>query len=384
MKILIIRNYPNYMNVKNATYNIQELGLAAALVRKGHICDIVFWTDREEEVVVCDVPDSKGKIHIFYKKAITLLKNTIYKIDDLIAEYDIIQPCEYNQIQAYIYARRYPDKVIIYHGQYWGKENKRYNQWCKFFDLWGIPTYIRNHTLFITKSDLAKQYLVDKGLSSDSIYALGVGINKNALYLGDKEKIPDECLKIDTFKEEIKLLYVGEFMPRRHIKFIGKIVKELNQRGIQSKLIIVGKNSTKYGKECKDYFDREQITQYIYHIEKVEQKYLSEIYKRCTAFIFPSTYEIFGMVLLESMYFGLPVFCALNGGSSMIVKNNENGFILDELKVEAWVEKLTEVHNNKILARNIGESAHNSVVSEYTWDALADKFISIYKKRLEV
>ena len=47
MKILIIRNYPSYMAVKNNTYNIQEVGLAKALIRKGHICDIVFWTDKK-------------------------------------------------------------------------------------------------------------------------------------------------------------------------------------------------------------------------------------------------------------------------------------------------------------------------------------------------
>ena len=51
MKILIIRNYPSYMDVEKNTYNIQEVGLAKALVRKGNICDIVFWTDKEEKEV---------------------------------------------------------------------------------------------------------------------------------------------------------------------------------------------------------------------------------------------------------------------------------------------------------------------------------------------
>ena len=34
MKILIIRNYPSYMDVEKNTYNIQEVGLAKALVRR--------------------------------------------------------------------------------------------------------------------------------------------------------------------------------------------------------------------------------------------------------------------------------------------------------------------------------------------------------------
>lgn len=52
MKILIIRNFPSYMAVKNNTYNIQEVGLAKALVRKGHHCDIIFWTEKAEERIV--------------------------------------------------------------------------------------------------------------------------------------------------------------------------------------------------------------------------------------------------------------------------------------------------------------------------------------------
>lgn len=64
MKILIIRNFPSYMAVKNNTYNIQEVGLAKALVRKGHFCDIIFWTDKAEETV--DVPvDKLGTVHVF-------------------------------------------------------------------------------------------------------------------------------------------------------------------------------------------------------------------------------------------------------------------------------------------------------------------------------
>ena len=45
MKILIVRNFPSYMDVRRRTYNIQELGLAKSLVRMGNTCGVVFWTD---------------------------------------------------------------------------------------------------------------------------------------------------------------------------------------------------------------------------------------------------------------------------------------------------------------------------------------------------
>ena len=118
MKILIIRNYPSYMSVKNNTYNIQEVGLAKALVRKGHDCDILFWTKNEPETI--DVPvDSFGHIRVFYRKGKTLLKNTVFfNCEDLFEKYDILQPCEYNQMQSWILAKKYPQKTVIYHGPY--------------------------------------------------------------------------------------------------------------------------------------------------------------------------------------------------------------------------------------------------------------------------
>ena len=66
MKILIIRNFPSYMAVKNNTYNIQEVGLAKALIRKGNTCDILFWTDKQEETVEIPVFNG-GVLHVFYR-----------------------------------------------------------------------------------------------------------------------------------------------------------------------------------------------------------------------------------------------------------------------------------------------------------------------------
>lgn len=105
MKILIIRTFPGYMNVRKNTYNIQEIGLAKALIRKGHICDIVFWTDKSPETVSYKF-DGDKELKIFYLNGKNILNNAIYKdLDELIAQYDIIQPAEHNQIYSAILAK---------------------------------------------------------------------------------------------------------------------------------------------------------------------------------------------------------------------------------------------------------------------------------------
>ena len=126
MKILIIRNFPSYMDVKYNTYNIQEVGLAKALTRKGHKTDIVFWTDDEEKEETITF-DGNLSITVFYKKGKNILKNAWYPgIDELIPKYDIIQTCEYNQIQSWFLAKKYKDKIAIYHGPYFSKFNKNH------------------------------------------------------------------------------------------------------------------------------------------------------------------------------------------------------------------------------------------------------------------
>ena len=56
------------------TYNIQEVGLAKALVRKGNVCDIVFWTDKDEKEVAIPV-DDRGKVTVFYPDVMNCLHN---------------------------------------------------------------------------------------------------------------------------------------------------------------------------------------------------------------------------------------------------------------------------------------------------------------------
>ena len=55
MKVLIVRPFPSMLDVRQNTYNIQEIGLAKALNRRGCQTDLLFWTDGEEKCVVSEI-----------------------------------------------------------------------------------------------------------------------------------------------------------------------------------------------------------------------------------------------------------------------------------------------------------------------------------------
>lgn len=371
MKILIIRNYPSYMSVDNNTYNIQEVGLAKALVRRGHICDIVFWTDKDEETKIIPV-DDYGVVHAFYRHGKTLLKNTVFtQCTSLFDKYDILQPAEYNQIQSWILAKKYPQKTIIYHGPYYSPFNKRYNLMCKVFDLLCLNQYIRKKTKFLVKSRMAKELLTRKGIKSVDVKVVGVGIDSQMLSANDEEICEPLFKAIERQEKGIKLLYIGRFEKRRNIPFIIDVFEKVLEKKPDARLYMIGTGNPDYLKMSFDYMVKRGLRKKIVWQEKMEQKYLSSIYKKVDFFLLPTEYEIFGMVLLESMYYGNVVLTTLNGGSSTLIQSGKNGFILDK-EPEEWAKCVVDLSDERKL--KISKEATNTIMKNNTWDRLAPTF----------
>ena len=133
MKILLVRTWPTLLDVGKQTYNIQEVGLAKALMRRGHQVDLLFWTNEEEKDVL--VPVAEGaNIHVFYRHGPVALKCVFFPhMKKLAEQYDILQTGEYSQLYSWHLAGKYPDKTVIYHGPYYAPFNRNYNRLC-----WGI------------------------------------------------------------------------------------------------------------------------------------------------------------------------------------------------------------------------------------------------------
>lgn len=215
MKILIVRPWPSVLDVTKNTYNIQEVGLAKALVKRGHPTDILFWTDGDEMTVKVEVEGAKP-INVFYRHGKVLLKNVWFKGQEkLFARYDVLQTAEYNQMFSWHLAGKYPEKTVVYHGPYYSPFNKNYNRMCRVFDALFVGRYRRRGTRFLTKSELARKFLLEKRLSPEQVTTVGVGID--AELLRDRPDAGQTELeqKMRAQKTGLKLLYIGRIEPRR-------------------------------------------------------------------------------------------------------------------------------------------------------------------------
>lgn len=381
MKILIVRNFPSYMDVRHRTYNIQELGLAKSLVRMGNICGIVFWTDRDEEQIDY-VFDENRHICIYYRRGISLFHNTMFPgMKTLADSYDIIQSGEYSQMETWLLAKRYPGKTVVYHGPYYSEYNRKYHAMCRIFDLLFLGTYLRNRTRFIVKSHLARQFLQSKGILQENIKTLGVGMDTDALE-NCGEDVPEYIREAEKREKAIRLLYIGHLDPGRNILFILETMKAIRDMGQDVILNLVGTGEHGYTEKCWKYAQAKGLMPYIHYAEKMEQKYLSGLYRASDFFLLPTRYDIFGMVLLEAMYYGLAVLTTDNGGSTMMIQDGVNGCRL-ELDASRWAGIIVRLHGEREQLEHMKRCAHETVADRYTWDVLAPRFLAQYRQILD-
>lgn len=248
---------------------------------------------------------------------------------------------------------------------------------CKVFDALFLPKYIKLDTPFLVKSNLAKEFLVNKGIKECNVHTVGVGIDTQMLT--NAELMCNDAIykKMAQDSSLTKILYVGRIEERRNIKFLLDVFRKVHQKDTNAKLYMIGTGEKGYLDSCFSYMKEIGIADYVVWQEKMEQKFLSRIYQLSDFFLLPTEYEIFGMVLLEAMYYRNVVLTTVNGGSSTLLKNGENGFVFAEKNASVWANCILDLDKNKM--KSIQDNAHQTIAENYTWDMLANKFIEKYK-----
>lgn len=384
MKILLIRTIAIEEDCSKATYNNQGIGLATELSKLGHECGLVYYAKKEHGFTETIESDGE-KIKVYHIEGKNLVWNAIYnkELYEICNQYDIIQTSECDQICSWLVYKKYPQKTIIYHGPYKSKYTKKYNLRSKVFDFIFLHRSNFTKVPVITKSYLAEKYLKEKGF--ENVQTLGVGLNPYNLEQ-KVDNIPEKILDLERNKKDSKyILSIGAISKRKNFRFIIEVLNELvNKRGCKNyKLIVVGNKAykeEKYYQECFDYIKEKKLENNVINLQTIEQKYLKYIYQCSDVYVLPTQYDIFGMVYLESMYFGVPVVTTLCGGSSLLIQEGKTGFIRELGKQEEWADTIIKIAEDSTIQERMSKETKEQIEEHYLWSKLALDFEKNYKK----
>lgn len=381
MKILILRTMANVL--KLSTYNLQEVGLAKALIRLGHHCDILYYTDEKKDRRETITFDGDKTITILWMHGYNILYEAVYpSLKKIVDDYDIIQVSDYVGFTSVWLNAKHQDKTVNYQGPYYCPYNKKDILRTSVMDRVLLP-FSRKSTMVVgTKSELATKYIKEKHI--DDVTTLGVGIDLDNLTPPDQAEVPRFVNEVKEKKQSLKyLLYIGRLEERRNILFLLDVFHKVAGKDGDIRLVMIGKGDKEYVDACWEKMDRLGLRDKVIYSPQLEQKFVREMYRCCDLFLLPTRYEIFGMVLLEAMYFGIPVLTTFNGGSCTLIRDDENGFILDEMDPDKWADKILTLLDKPEHLAEVARKASDTIANKYTWDALAPRFLELYNRRLE-
>ena len=94
-------------------------------------------------------------------------------------------------------------------------------------------------------------------------------------------------------------------------------------------------------------------------------------------FTLTSLHEGFGIVFMESMYFGLPVVCTNNGGQVDFLENEKNALLIDVGDVDGCAAAIGRFIIDKKLYNTCSKNNREKIKKFYA-AAVADKYIEIF------
>lgn len=113
-------------------------------------------------------------------------------------------------------------------------------------------------------------------------------------------------------------------------------------------------------------------------VKDIEEKYVAS-----SILLMTSRTEGFGLVLIEAMASGLPCIaydCPV--GPRSIIKDGENGFLIEDGNIDLFVEKLSLLIENEDVRKLLGEKAQISV-ADYDLDAIMKQWQNLFESLLE-
>lgn len=204
------------------------------------------------------------------------------------------------------------------------------------------------------------------------------GVDLERFSILDPLKCRQEILlRYGWSQKDIIVLFVSMNFRLKRLDLVLKsmaFVSGKEKKNSNLKLLVVGKGDEKRFKRlARDMGISKQVI--FAGVTREVEKY----YMAADIFAMPSSFDTFGLVVLEAMAAGLPVIISKSVGARDLVKQGLNGFILsEEPSVSEMVTPLSLLLDSE-KRKLMGENGRR-VARLHTWDKTAERVADLYRR----
>jgi glycosyltransferase involved in cell wall biosynthesis len=243
-----------------------------------------------------------------------------------------------------------------------------YRNYIEFF----VQRAIKRSDAIITVSESAKQDLIRYyNITPDIIHPIYLWTDER-FCVRNINKTEKELIQKKYNLPSKFILYVGAIDNRKNIDGIIKISDRLHSRGIDIKIVLIGKPGFGFEKLLEDINYREDR---ILHLDNVEEDLIPYLYNLAFLFLFPSFYEGFGIPPLEAMKSGLPVLASNTSSIPEVV--GSGGLLSNPNDYEDFVSNIAKLLSDDRFYEEMKTRAL-AQAKKFTPDVLLPKLIKVF------
>lgn len=165
------------------------------------------------------------------------------------------------------------------------------------------------------------------------------------------------------------LVYVGDRSSYKNFQLAVRAVSQVSGYG----LVVVGGGPLSGSDQA--HLD-EQLGERYLHLDRLPNEALNGLYNSAHALIYPSSYEGFGIPVIEAMAAGCPVIAA--NTSSIPEAAGDAGLLVDDISADAFAERIRALENSLLRESVIQRGFDNA--KRFSWERCYQETIAFYRE----
>jgi glycogen(starch) synthase len=243
--------------------------------------------------------------------------------------------------------------------------------------------------VIVTVSYAMKDELTKLGFPKEKIQVCynGVDAQKYSPEAVDAEQIKKVRALYGIKDDEFMILFLGRLVGVKGIDKLIMALPHVLQKNPKAKLVIVGLGDLQeYLTNLVKATKMQDYVKFRFDFIPEEERILH--YAACDVAVFPSLYEPFGIVALEAMSMERPVVVGAAGVSGMreiVVCCGEEqcGFHVNPSNPSDIAWGINSALESPEKTRWLGKNGRRRVLSEFTWDKIAERTLEIYEQTIK-
>jgi glycosyltransferase involved in cell wall biosynthesis len=224
--------------------------------------------------------------------------------------------------------------------------------------------YGQMETVFVNSEQYRKSW-IDRGFDPKRLQILPRGLDTDLFTPSHRDT--EFWAQHGGKNGAVRLLYVGRISKEKDLDVLAAAFRQLREENLPVNLLMVGHGP--YSQALSEGLPDAIFTGYL------EGEELAKAYASADIFVFPSTTDTFGNVVIEAQACGLPVIVSDLGGPKELVSHGLDGLITKSHDVGDFANAIRTLVNDPNLRAKMAKSARQRVVDR-SWPGAFRKFWS--------